>query len=105
MELSVMSRSFPSALAASQIIVRALIVLNLAVGTLIFALSIASVIARDQVFAALGADVANASLIHGMRLIMVIGVGSAPPGPIFLNGLLPILAEGQPGGPFLGGQR
>ena len=73
-----MSRSFPSALAASRIIVRALIVLNLAVGTLIFALFIASLIARDQVFAALGIDIANAGLIHGGRLIMLIGVGSAP---------------------------
>jgi hypothetical protein len=98
-----MSRSFPSALAASQIIVRALIVLNLAVGTLIFALFIASVIARDQVFAALGADVANASLIHGMRLIMVIGVGSAPLAHILLTRLLAIVETVRLGDPFVAG--
>jgi hypothetical protein len=103
MELSVMSRSFPSALSASRIIVRALIVLNLAVGTLIFALFIASVIAKDQVFAALGADVANASLIHGMRLIMVIGVGSAPLAHILLTRLLAIVETVRVGDPFVAG--
>ena len=73
--------------------VRALIVLNLIVGTLIFVLFIASLIARDQVFAALGADVANASLIHGMRLIMVIGIGSAPLAHILLTRLLAIVEQ------------
>ena len=98
-----MSRTFPSALAASRIVVRALIVLNLAVGTLIFALFIASVIARDQVFAALGADAANARLIHGMRLIMVIGVGSAPLAHILLTRLLAIVETVRLGDPFVAG--
>jgi hypothetical protein len=98
-----MSRSFPSALAASRIIVRALIVLNLVVGTLVFALFIASVIARDQVFASLGADVANASLIRGMRLIMVIGVGSAPLAHILLTRLLAIVETVRLGDPFVAG--
>src|SRR5687767_208019 len=103
MELNGMSRSFSSALAASRIVVRALIVLNLVVGTLIFALFIASVIARDQVFAALGADVANASLIHGGRLIMVIGVGSAPLAHILLTRLLAIVETVRLGDPFVAG--
>ena len=98
-----MSRSFPSALAASRIVVRALIVLNLIVGTLILALFIASVIARDQVFAALGADVANARLIHGMRLIMVIGIGSAPLAHILLTRLLAIVETVRLGDPFVTG--
>jgi len=98
-----MSRSFPSALAASRIMVRALIVLNLALGTLIFALFIGSVIARTQVFAALGADVANARLIHGMRLIMVIGVGSAPLAHILLTRLLAIVETVRLGDPFVAG--
>jgi hypothetical protein len=83
--------------------VRALIVLNLSVGTLIFALFVASVIARDQVFAALGADVANASLIHGMRLIMVIGVGSVPLAHILLTRLLAIVETVRLGDPFVAG--
>ena len=98
-----MPRSFPSALAASRLMVRALIVLNLSVGTLIFALFIASVIARDQVFAALGADVANANLIQGMRLIMVIGVGSAPLAHILLTRLLAIIETVRLGDPFVAG--
>ena len=98
-----MTLSVPSALSASRIIVRALIVLNLAVGTLIFALFIASVIARNQVFEALGADVANASLIHGMRLIMVIGVGSAPLAHILLTRLLAIVETVGLGDPFVAG--
>lgn len=98
-----MSRSFPSALAASRIVVRALIVLNLTVGTLILALFIASVIARDQAFTALGADVANASLIHGMRLIMVIGIGSAPLAHILLTRLLAIVETVRLGDPFVTG--
>jgi hypothetical protein len=98
-----MSRSFPSALAASRIVVRALIVLNLIVGTLILALFIASVIARDQVFTALGADVANARLIHGMRLIMVIGIGSVPLAHILLTRLLAIVETVRFGDPFVTG--
>jgi hypothetical protein len=98
-----MSRSFPSALAASRIVIRALIVLNVIVGTLILALFIASVIARDQVFAALGADVANARLIHGMRLIMVIGIGSAPLAHILLTRLLAIVETVRFGDPFVTG--
>jgi hypothetical protein len=103
MEAGDMSRSFPSALAASRTIVRALIVLNLTAGTLILALFIASLIARDQVFAALGADVANASLIRGMRLIMVIGVGSAPLAHILLTRLLAIVETVRLGDPFVAG--
>jgi hypothetical protein len=97
------SQPFPSALAASRIVVRSLIVLNLIVGTLIFALFIASVIARDQVFAALGADVTNARLIHGMRLIMVIGVGSVPLAHILLTRLLAIVETVKLGEPFVAG--
>jgi hypothetical protein len=98
-----MSRSFPSALAASRIAVRGLIVLNLIVGTLILALFIASVIARNQVFTALGADVGNARLIHGMRLIMVIGIGSAPLAHILLTRLLAIVETVRFGDPFVTG--
>jgi Protein of unknown function (DUF2975) len=96
-----MSRSFPSALAASRVVVRALIVLNLVVGTLILGLLIASVIARDQVFIALGAGVSNARLILGMRLIMVIGIGSAPLAHILLTRLLAIVETVRFGDPFV----
>jgi hypothetical protein len=98
-----MSRSFPSALAASRFVVRALIVLNVIMGTLIFALLMATLIARDEVFAALGADVANARLIYGGRLIMVIGIGSAPLAHILLTRLLAIVETVRFGDPFVSG--
>lgn len=98
-----MSRSFPSALAASRIVVQALIALNLVVATLILLLFVASVIARDQVFPALGADVANTRLIHGMRLIMVIGIGSALLAHILLTRLLAIVETVRLGDPFVAG--
>ena len=98
-----MTRSFPSALATSRIVVKALIVLNLILGTLIAALLVASLIARDQVFAALGADVTNAGLIRGMRLIMVIGIGSVPLAHILLTRLLAIVDTVRFGDPFVSG--
>ena len=97
------SHSFPSALAASRIDVRVLIVLNLVVGALILALFIAGIIARDQVFAALGADVTNARLIDGMRLIMVIGIGAVPLAHILLTRLLAIVETVRFGDPFVSG--
>jgi hypothetical protein len=101
MEQNGMSRSFPSALGASRVVVRALIVLNWLVGSLILALLIASVIARDQVFAALGVDIANARLILGGRLIMVIGIGSAPLAHVLLTRLLAIIETVRLGDPFV----
>lgn len=95
------SRSLPSALALSRIVVRVLIVLNLVMGTLILALLIASLIARDQVFAALGVDVANARLIYGGRLIMLVGIGSAPLAHLLLTRLLAIVDTVRFGDPFV----
>src|SRR5262245_2973134 len=96
-----LSRSFPSVLATSRLVVKGLVVLNLVLGTLVLALLIASLIARDQVFAALGADVANARLIYGMRLIMVIGIGSAPIAHVLLTHLLSIVETVRFGDPFV----
>jgi hypothetical protein len=84
-------------------VVRALIVLNLVVGVLIAALFVAGILARDQVFAALGVDVANARLIYGGRLIMVIGIGSAPLAHILLTRLLAIVDTVRFGDPFVSG--
>jgi hypothetical protein len=97
------SQSIPSALAVSRIVVRSLILLNLVLGALILGLFIASLIARDQVFAALGADPANARLILGARLIMMIGIGSAPLAHILLTRLLAIIETVRFGDPFVSG--
>ena len=98
-----MPRSFPSALAVSRIAVRGLIVVNLVFAGLILALFVASLVASDQVFAALGADPANARLVSGGRVIMVIGIGSAPLAHILLTRLLAIVETVRLGDPFVAG--
>jgi hypothetical protein len=98
-----MTRAFPSALSTARALVRALIVLNLALGVGIFALFLASLVASDAVFAALGVHVTNARLILGMRLIMVIGIGSVPLAHILLTRLLAIVDTVRRGDPFVAG--
>jgi hypothetical protein len=98
-----MPESFPSALSASRMVVRWLVVLNLVLGTLILTLFVASLIARDQVFAALGVDVANTRLIEGGRLIMVIGIGATPLTHLLLTRLLAIVETVRLGDPFVAG--
>ena len=93
--------SFPSALAASRFVVRALIALNLIVGTLILVLFIATIVARNPVFTALGVDVANARLIAGGRLIMLIGIGATPLTHVLLSRLLAIVETVRFGDPFV----
>ena len=103
MEENRMARAFPSALATARTVVRALIVLNLALGMGILALFVASLVARDAVFAALGMDVTNGRLIDAGRLIMVIGIGSAPLTHILLTRLLAIVETVRRGDPFVAG--
>jgi hypothetical protein len=98
-----MRHSFPFALAASRFVVRGLIVVNIVAGALILALLVAGFVAREQVFTALGADVANARLVFGMRLIMVIGVASVPLAHILLTRLLAIVDTVRFGDPFVAG--
>ena len=98
-----MARAFPSTLATTRTVLRALIVLNLFLGVGIVALFVASLVARDAVFAALGVDVTNARLIDGGRLIMAIGIGSAPLAHILLTRLLAIVETVRRGDPFVAG--
>jgi hypothetical protein len=90
-------------LAVSRGAVRGLIVVNLVFAGLILALLVASLVASDQVFAALGADPANARLVSGSRVIMVIGIGSAPLAHILLTRLLAIIETVRLGDPFVAG--
>ena len=96
-----MASTFPSALSTARTTVRALIVLNLALGAGILALFVASLLARNAVFAALGADITNARLIAGMRLVGVIGIGSTPLTHLLLTRLLAIIETVQRGDPFV----
>jgi hypothetical protein len=100
-----MASAFPSALATARTVVRGLIVLNLVLGVGILALFVASLVARDAVFAALGADVTNATnaTLIAMRLIMAIGIGSAPLTHILLTRLLAIVETVRRGDPFVAG--
>jgi hypothetical protein len=96
-----MARGFPSALATTLTVVRALIVLNLVLGVGILALFVASLAARDAVFAALGVHVTTPRLMAGMRFIMVIGLGSTPLTHILLTRLLAIVETVRQGDPFV----
>ena len=97
------SRTYPTALRASGVILRLLIPLNLLVAALILALFIASLVAEAPVMAALGAtpDGRNSGLILGMRLLMVIGVCSAPLAHTVLTRLLAIVRSVRAAHPFL----
>jgi hypothetical protein len=96
-----MTSTLPSALAASRALVRTLIVLNLLMATLVLALFVASLAARDFVFTGLGIDPANARMIAAGRAIMVIGVGSAPLAHLLLTRLLAIVESVRAGDPFV----
>lgn len=96
-----MAHAFPSALTSTRIVVRTLIVLNLALGAGILALFVASLVASDWVFTALAVDPANARLIAGGRLIMVIGIGATPLTHVLLTRLLAIVETVRGGDPFV----
>jgi hypothetical protein len=95
--------AFPSALATTRTVVRVLIVLNLILGAGILALSVASLVASDAVFTALGVKALNARLIYGMRLIMAIGIGSVPLAHVLLTRVLAIVESVRRGDPFVAG--
>lgn len=96
-----MALAFPSALATARTLVRILIVLNLLLGLGILALFVASLVARDMVFVALGVGVANPRLIEAGRLIMVIGIAATPLTHILLTRLLAIVETVRHGNPFV----
>ena len=96
-----MSSSYSPALALSRGVLRAGIVLNLLFGALVFALLIASLVAEAQVVAALGANPDNRALVLGMRLVMVIGIGSVPLAWVVLTRLLAIVETVGRGDPFV----
>jgi hypothetical protein len=77
--------------------------MNVLLGVGISALFVASLIARDALFMALGMDVANARLIIGARLIMLIGISAAPLTHILLTRLLAIVETVRRGDPFVAG--
>ncbi len=98
-----MDRSFPSALPTARMVVQGLIVLNVTLAVGISVLFVASLVARDAVFTALGMDATSGRMITGGRLIMVIGIGGAPLAHILLTRLLAIIETVRRGDPFVAG--
>ena len=97
-----MTRSSVDSLSLSRKLIQTLIVLNLAMAFLIFVLFVASLVAEDVVMGALGLKPASDSswLIAGGRMIMVIGMASAPFAHVILTRLRSIV-ESVPIGPFI----
>ena len=98
-----MSPMYPRSLALSQRVLRILIRLNLVMGFLILVLLVASLVAEDFVIRALAAHHAegNASLVIGMRTIMVLGILSVPLAHLVLTRLLTIVETVKVGDPFV----
>ncbi len=98
-----MSRSRFDALGLSRKTLQVLTALNLVVGVLIGALLIASLVARDWVFTALGVPPAehSAAVIMGMRLVMVVGICAAPITHVVLARLLAIVRTVGTRNPFV----
>lgn len=98
-----MSRPHPGALTISHRVLRTLVVLNVVYGLGILALLVASLVAPGPVFAALGIRPAGDSVpgILGMRLIMVVGIASAPVAHVILTRLLAMVDTVRSGDPFV----
>lgn len=98
-----MSRSRLDTLGLSGKTIQALMALNVVMGTLIGALLLASFIARDWVFTALGAapTADSAAVIVGMRAVMVIGICAAPITHVVLARLLAIVHTVTTRNPFV----
>jgi Protein of unknown function (DUF2975) len=98
-----MAQEYPDTLGLSRKVLRVLIVANIFFGTLIFVLLMASIIANDFVWKALGVHPAADAqrLVFGMRTLMVIGIAAAPLTHIALKRLLSIVDTVRSGDPFL----
>jgi hypothetical protein len=97
-----MQRSKPVILRLTRIVLRVMVVLNIVTGVLIFALLVASLLAESQVLVMLGARAAaGPALVHGIRLIMVIGIAGVPLAYILLTRLLAIVDTVRAGDPFV----
>src|SRR5687768_13551257 len=98
-----MSPQSPGALAISRRVLSTLVVLNVLYGLAILALLVASLIAEGPVFRALGVKSAEytGAMMVGMRLIMVVGILSAPIAHVILTRLLAIVDTVRAGDPFV----
>src|SRR6202158_6028999 len=92
-----------TALLATWVTLRILIVLNWILGALIFALLTISFQAEEWTWRALGvgAVAGHESVVAGMRGIMVIGIVGTPIAFVLFSRLLKIVESVRPGEPFI----
>jgi hypothetical protein len=97
-----MPRQDPHALSLSRTILRALIVLNILAGVLIFTLLVMSFVIKNWLMTGLGVPTTgDASLVFAMRAIMLIGVAAIPLTHVVLSRLLAIVETVRDGDPFV----
>jgi hypothetical protein len=97
-----MSSQSPGALAISRRVLSTLVVLNVIYGLAILALLVASLLAEEWVFRALGVRAENIDALSlRMRMIMVVGILSAPIAHVILTRLLAIVDTVRAGDPFV----
>ena len=97
------SGQFQGALVVSRRVLRGLVLLNGAYGLGILVLLVASLVAEQWVMRALGVTSAegSATLVRGMRVIMVAGIASVPIAHVILGRLLAIVDTVRDGDPFV----
>jgi hypothetical protein len=98
-----MSQTHSSALTASRIALRILIVLNMLLGIAIVSLLVATLTAQTQVFTALGVEIVESRelAIQLMRMIMAIGIVAVALAHLILARLLAIVRTVASGDAFV----
>jgi hypothetical protein len=98
-----MASQYPAVLKVAERVLKALTVLNIAYGTGILILLIASFVAAGPLFSALtGKSVHQASdAIQGMRLMMIVGIAAVPVAHVILARLRAMLVTVRAGDPFV----
>lgn len=98
-----MPQANSSALTASRIVLRILIILNILLGAAILSLLVATLVAEVPVIDALGVRIVGGRelVIQAMRLIIVVGIVAVPLTHIILTRLLAIVRTVAGGDPFV----
>jgi hypothetical protein len=96
-----MAERTTDALRVSRLLIRVLMALNLGMGVFIVVLGTASLVAEGPVMRALGVSVTNRAIMHGMQMIMVLGLASVPLTHGLLAHLRAIVDTVRSGDPFV----